>query len=55
MPVPLGSFISTEIYDAKLQSSHAIKSYSCVSFIDVTSGQENQQGTSWVVRVLYST
>ncbi|KAI0800447.1 P-loop containing nucleoside triphosphate hydrolase protein [Fomes fomentarius] len=47
MPVPLGDFISKEVYDSKLKSQHLIKTRRCVQFIDVRKGQEESVGSSW--------
>ncbi|RPD58077.1 P-loop containing nucleoside triphosphate hydrolase protein [Lentinus tigrinus ALCF2SS1-7] len=49
MPVPLGKFISEEVYNSKLKSEHRIVDYSCVSFVDVRKGQEQSVGSSWRV------
>ncbi|KAE9391146.1 hypothetical protein BT96DRAFT_832490 [Gymnopus androsaceus JB14] len=48
MPVPLGNFISTHIYEQRLKSQHDIMDYSCVRFVDTPQGEEERQGTSWV-------
>ncbi|KAI5120000.1 hypothetical protein M0805_008461 [Coniferiporia weirii] len=48
MPVPLGSFISTAVYNGKLRSEHKIKTPSCVTFIDVSFGVEEFCGKSFV-------
>ncbi|PCH35506.1 nucleoside triphosphate hydrolase protein [Wolfiporia cocos MD-104 SS10] len=50
MPVPLGNFISKEVYNSKLQSQHKINSLSCVAFVDVSKGEETQMGQSWINR-----
>ena len=50
MPKPLGDFISGEIYNQKLLSSHNITSFECVAFVDVSKGEEVKSGTSWTVR-----
>ena len=50
MPVPLGRFISENVYKGKLQSEHDITSHSCVALIDVPKGREERVGTSWRVR-----
>ncbi|KAF8962214.1 P-loop containing nucleoside triphosphate hydrolase protein [Flammula alnicola] len=49
MPVPVGSFISEQIYGGRLQSEHVIKDTHCVAFIDVgpPRGQEGKVGFSW--------
>ncbi|KZT19089.1 hypothetical protein NEOLEDRAFT_1033380, partial [Neolentinus lepideus HHB14362 ss-1] len=48
MPMPLGAFISKEMYNRKLRSQHDIQEPSCVRFIDVYKGTEEKSGTSWV-------
>ncbi|KAF5335473.1 hypothetical protein D9611_012174 [Ephemerocybe angulata] len=49
MPVALGSFISTHVYDGKLNSSHHDTSSSCLSFVNVSypHGEETKEGTGW--------
>ena len=49
MPVPLGNFVSQNVYDSKLKSEHAIKDSKCVLFIDVRKGKEESVGSSWKV------
>jgi hypothetical protein len=49
MPVPLGDFISKEVYEGKLQSEHSITDFSCISFVDVSNGEEERGGHSWKV------
>jgi hypothetical protein len=49
MPVPLGGFISEEVYDGKLRSEHEICAMECVAFVDAAKGQEEKCGTSWRV------
>lgn len=49
MPTQLGDFISTRVYDGKLNSVHKIRDSSCVAFVDVFKGTEKQVGTSWMV------
>lgn len=49
MPIPLGQFISEEVYNSKLKSVHNIADRSCVSFVDVRKGQEQSVGSSWRV------
>ena len=51
MPVPLGDFVSQNVYDSKLKSVHAIKDSKCVLFIDVRKGKEESVGSSWKVRL----
>ncbi|KZT04827.1 P-loop containing nucleoside triphosphate hydrolase protein [Laetiporus sulphureus 93-53] len=48
MPVPLGDFISQQFYSSKLRSAHSIQEMSCVAFVDVRRGEEEQKGRSWV-------
>ncbi|TBU59568.1 P-loop containing nucleoside triphosphate hydrolase protein [Dichomitus squalens] len=50
MPVPLGEFISEEVYNSKLKSVHKINDDSCVRFVDVRKGAEESVGLSWKVR-----
>ena len=50
MPVPLGDFISHEVYNSKLKSVHKITDGSCVRFVDVRKGAEESVGSSWKVR-----
>ena len=52
MPVPLGEFISEHVYNHKLQSLHSIRDTSCIKFVDVSKGIEQQQGKSWTVSTL---
>ncbi|KAI0737252.1 P-loop containing nucleoside triphosphate hydrolase protein [Daedaleopsis nitida] len=47
MPVPVGDFISKEVYESKLNSVHKINDSSCVRFIDVRKGGEQRVGQSW--------
>lgn len=49
MPVPLGAFVSEEVYDGKLHSEHRIREMDCVAFVDAVKGQEEKCGTSWKV------
>ncbi|OCH91054.1 P-loop containing nucleoside triphosphate hydrolase protein [Obba rivulosa] len=41
MPIPLGNFISGEVYDSKLLSEHRISAFSAVAFVDVKKGRES--------------
>ncbi|EJF57438.1 hypothetical protein DICSQDRAFT_69502 [Dichomitus squalens LYAD-421 SS1] len=50
MPVPLGEFISEEVYNSKLKSVHKINDDSCVRFVDVRKGAEESVGLSWKVK-----
>ena len=49
MPVPLGEFISEEVYNSKLKSVHAITDSSCVRFVDVRKGSEESLAPGWKV------
>ena len=50
MPVPLGDFVSKEVYRSQLKSVHDVISRDCVKAIDVRKGVEEGVGTSWKVR-----
>jgi len=47
--MPLGAFISENVYDGKLRSEHRIHNMDCVAFVDAAKGQEEKCGTSWRV------
>ncbi|KAJ6468012.1 P-loop containing nucleoside triphosphate hydrolase protein [Mycena vitilis] len=47
MPVPIGDFISSCVYDRKLRSQHTTDSMDCVAFIDVVKGAETPSALSW--------
>ncbi|KAF8064440.1 P-loop containing nucleoside triphosphate hydrolase protein [Lyophyllum atratum] len=47
MPVPLGHFISQNVYHGKLKSEHSMRDTSCVSFVDASNGGETKGGFSW--------
>ncbi|KII84122.1 hypothetical protein PLICRDRAFT_32539 [Plicaturopsis crispa FD-325 SS-3] len=47
MPIPISKFISDKVYDSKLRSEHSISGMSCLSFVDVGKGREEQSGLSW--------
>ncbi|KAJ7079450.1 P-loop containing nucleoside triphosphate hydrolase protein [Mycena belliarum] len=47
MPVPIGDFISSNVYSRRLSSQHDIKSMDCVKFINVGKGNETASGFSW--------
>ncbi|KAI1783950.1 P-loop containing nucleoside triphosphate hydrolase protein [Ganoderma leucocontextum] len=48
MPVlPLGEFISEEVYNSKLKSIHNITDGSCVRFVDVRKGTEESMAPGW--------
>lgn len=51
MPLYIGRFISSQVYDNKLCSSHKIDGMSCVTFIDASKGVEmkSRNGVSWIV------
>jgi hypothetical protein len=49
LPIPLGEFISKNVYDGKLRSKHSIADYSCVTFINVSKGRETKKGSSYLV------
>lgn len=49
MPVPIGDFISANVYKQKLSSQHEIKGMDCVAFIDVAKGNEIKRVSSWTV------
>ena len=49
MPVPIGDFISSTMYDGKLISDHPIVSPQSCCFVDVSEGREELRGTSWIV------
>jgi hypothetical protein len=49
LPIPLGDFISENVYNGKLRSQHEIVDYSCIAFINVWKGEETRQGSSWLV------
>jgi len=46
-PMPLGGFISENVYEGKLRSCHNIVDHSCVVFIDTEKGREEEQGKSY--------
>ncbi|KAJ2974699.1 hypothetical protein NUW54_g11853 [Trametes sanguinea] len=47
MPIPLGDFISVQVYDSQLRSVHAISDRNTVRFVDVRKGAEERVGSSW--------
>lgn len=49
MPLPLGNFISRQVYDDKLFSKHPVSAMSCVAFVDARKGTELKTGFSWKV------
>lgn len=53
MPVPLGNFISKQVYDGLLKTEHRITNpYSC-RFVDVFEGAEQANGSSWMVSIQF--
>ena len=48
LPVPLGEFISKNVYDGKLHSHHEIVDHSCIAFVDVHKGKETKRGMSYM-------
>jgi len=49
--MPLGGFISETVYKGKLRSCHNITDRSCIVFIDVEKGREEEQGKSYKVSI----
>lgn len=49
MPVPIGNFISEEVYDGRLQTQHNITRLLSCRFADVKHGKEQRMGNSWIV------
>ena len=49
MPVPIGSFISTHVYDGHLKTHHALTSRKTCQFVNVSNSKEKQSGKSWIV------
>lgn len=45
MPVPVGDFISQEVYQNRLLSRHSIVSASCVAFVDAPGTEELKRGS----------
>lgn len=50
MPHIIGTFISRNVYDGKLQTCHSIRTSKACRFIDVAKGREVKGGHSWIVR-----
>lgn len=48
MPMPLGTFISQEVYGFRLKSQHPVRALSCIAFVDAQ-GTETKNGFSWKV------
>jgi len=51
LPIPIGTFISQNVYEHQLKSVHAITTKSSCRFVDVHNGKEEQINHSWVVRI----
>lgn len=51
MPVPIGEFLSREVYEGKLRSHHRITSKGCLRFVDCEKGEEGMANFSYVVRL----
>ena len=49
MPVPIGAFLSKQMYNGRLQSCHDITAKSACKLIDVPEGNEEPHGKSWKV------
>ena len=50
MPHVIGNFISHNVYNSKLRTSHSSVNPKACRFIDVNRGREMQKGHSWIVR-----
>ena len=50
MPQPIALFISSIVYDNRLRSFDERTDPSCLLFVDVDRGGEEEHFTSWVVR-----
>ena len=48
MPVPIGNFISRNVYGL-LKTQHEIQDSGCCRFVDVSNGVEESKGHSWKV------
>ena len=55
MPLPIGNFISSAVYDGRLRSQHLITDSSSLAFVNVSApqGLEERAGTSWRVVIFY--
>ena len=51
MPIPIGNFISQNMYNGRLKSEHNVSNTNSCRFIDVRDGVEESSGRSWEVRV----
>ncbi|KAF8150797.1 P-loop containing nucleoside triphosphate hydrolase protein [Crassisporium funariophilum] len=47
MPLPIGSFISRNVYGGLLKSQHIISNENCCRFVDVSNGVEESYAHSW--------
>lgn len=52
LPVPLGDFISDQVYKSELRSEHWNESMSCIRFVNILS-EEEQSGNSFLVSPVY--
>ncbi|TFY66809.1 hypothetical protein EVG20_g4292 [Dentipellis fragilis] len=48
MPTVIGNFISSHIYDGRLQTVHELDSWDTCRFVDISKGKEEKSGHSWV-------
>ncbi|TFK21196.1 hypothetical protein FA15DRAFT_94068 [Coprinopsis marcescibilis] len=48
MPIPIGKFISSNVYDNKLKSQHDLTDWKVCRFVNVKGSNEKRKGTSWV-------
>jgi AAA domain len=51
MPVPIGQFISHNVYNNLLKNIHSITTTKSCVFVDVATGKEEHQGFSWKVKI----
>jgi hypothetical protein len=49
MPIPIGTFISNNVYEGRLQSQHSLSSWKTCRFVDIPNSKEAKRGNSWVV------
>lgn len=49
MPVPIGNFLSREMYGGRLKSVHNISDTDSCQLVDVPRGKETLAGNSWKV------
>ena len=52
MPLPIGNFISSAVYDGRLHSQHSITDSSSLAFVNVSASEE-RAGTSWRVNIFF--